>query len=172
MVNKQKKSSNNFIPNNAVIIYTDGSYRPDGNAAFAYLIYSQRTKEVTHLTRCAQRGSTINQMELMSIDKALDYAYSDYVIIYSDSLYAINCLVNWHKVWNKHDWKTPNGEPVKNKELIQNILTKIAKKKYVRFEKVQAHSGDPFNSVVDYLARDLTSKMRQDPLLPDGYHTC
>ncbi len=172
MVKKQKKSSDIFIPHNAAIIYTDGSYRPEGNAAFAYLIYNAKSKEVTHLNRCAKRGATINQMELLSISRALDYAYSDYVIIYSDSLYAINCLVNWHKTWAKHDWKTPSGEEVKNKEIIQEILSKIAKKKYVRFNKVEAHSGDPFNSIVDYLARDLTSKMRQHPDLADGDYPC
>lgn len=159
-----------FVHQNAFHIYTDGSFRPTDAASCAYLVFSERTKHVVKMTRFAFRGKTINQMELMAINKALDHPNMDYVIIYSDSAYSISCLTLWHKAWKERNWMTPVGEPVKNRELIEEILAKMEKKKFVRFVKVSAHSGDPFNSLVDYLATGLSAKMVSDSSLPDGEH--
>ena len=152
-------------------VYTDGSHRPDGNAAFAYLIFSEKTKHIVKLERQACRGCTINQMELQAINKALDHP-SDYMVIYTDSMYSIQCLTQWRKSWQKNNWMTPMGEPVKNKDLIVEIARKIDSKKFVRFVKVKAHSGDYLNSVVDFLAQELTLKMVQDPNFKDGVYPC
>ncbi len=124
------------------------------------------------MEKYACRGMTINQMELQAINKALDHPNMDYVVIYSDSAYAISCLTLWHKTWEKTNWITPLREPVKNKDLIVEILKKMASKKFVRFIKISAHQGDPFNSVVDFIAQDLSKKMVQDPSLPDGKYSC
>lgn len=159
-----------FIPPNAMHIYTDGSFRPPDNASFAFLIFSERTKHVIRMERHAARGATINQMELMAINRALDHPNMDYAVIYTDSMYCISCLTQWRKTWAKNNWITPLGQPVKNKELIIEIARKIDSKKFVRFIKVQAHSGDPFNSLVDFLAQNLSLKMRDNPQLPNGHH--
>jgi ribonuclease HI len=159
-----------FVPPNAMLIFTDGSYRPDGNAACAYLIYSHKAKAVIKTERFAYRGKTINQMELQAINKALDHPNMDYVLIHSDSAYSIMCLTIWRHTWAKNNWITPLGEPVKNKDLIMEIGKKLDAKKFVRFIKIKAHTGDPFNSMVDYMAGTLTAKMRDDPSLPDGPH--
>lgn len=163
-----KKEIKTFTHPNAFHIHTDGSYRPDGNAACAYVIFSEKTKHVVDMKRFAMRGRTINQMELMAISKALDRPNMDYVVIYSDSMYAISCLTMWRKGWEARNWMTPHGEPVKNKELIQEIGRKLDAKKHYKFVKVAAHTGDPFNSVVDYMASDLTKQMVSDPNLKDG----
>jgi ribonuclease HI len=65
---------------------------------------------------------------------------------------------------------TPMGEPVKNKDLIVEILSKIEQKKYVKFVKVAAHTGDKFNTIVDHFASGLTKKMVEDPSYPDKEH--
>lgn len=152
-------------------IFTDGSFRPPDNASCAYLIFSEKKKHVVAINRFACRGRTINQMELEAVNKALDHPNMDYVIIYSDSQYTISALTLWRHNWAKNNWVTPLGEPVKNKELIQEIIAKMETKKFVRFEKVKAHTGDYFNSVVDFLVQDLTERMRDDPTLPDGKYT-
>lgn len=167
-----KNSDAKFVHPNTHHIYTDGSYRPEGNAACAYLIFSEKTKHIVKMARYVCRGRTINQMELMAINHALDKPNMDYVIIYSDSMYSIQCLTIWRKMWKERDWKTPLGDPVKNKELIQEIGEKIDRLKYCRFVKVAAHSGDKFNSVVDYQASELTALMVQDSLIPDGEYPC
>lgn len=159
-----------FIHPNAIHIYTDGSFRPPDAAACSYLLFSERTKNIVKIASQSFRGKTINQMELMAISLALDHPNTDYVIIYSDSAYSISCLTLWHKSWIKNNWITPMGEPVKNKDLIQEILAKIDSKKYVKFIKVAAHTGDKFNTVVDHFATSLTKKMVEDPHYPDKEH--
>jgi ribonuclease HI len=168
---KESRPKPNIHPS-TMHIYTDGSYRPEGNAACAFLIFSEKNKHVITMERYAHRGKTINQMELQAINKALDHPNMEYAIIYSDSAYSIACLTLWRKGWARNNWMTPLGVPVKNKELIQEIGKKIDAKKSVRFEKVKAHSGDPHNSTVDYLATTLTAMMRDNPSLPDGPYPC
>lgn len=165
---KKPDDKKRFIHPHTFHIFVDGSFRPSDSASCAYLIFSERTQHIVKMSSFAFRGRTINQMELMAINKALDHANMDYVVIYSDSQYSISCLTLWHKTWEKTNWKTPLGEPVKNKDLIVEILEKIAKRKFVRFVKVQAHTGDHFNSVVDYLATNLSKRMVLDPTFPDG----
>jgi ribonuclease HI len=159
-----------FVKPNSFHIWTDGSYRPEGNAACAYLIFSEEEQRVVHRSSFVSRGSTINQMELKAIGLALEYPGMENVIIYSDSAYAISCLTIWRKMWIHKDWKTPLGEPVKNRELIESIGKRIDELS-VKFVKVQAHAGDYFNSVVDSMASGLTKSMVSDGSIKDGIYT-
>jgi ribonuclease HI len=109
-------------------------------------------------------------MELMAINHALDHPNMNHATIYSDSAYAILCLTTGRRAWAKSNWKTPLGEPVKNRELIMEIGEKIDSKKFVKLVKVKAHVGDVLNAVVDRLATDLSKKMMLDPDLKDGEH--
>lgn len=172
MAKKPKKDSGAtrplFVHPNAYHVFTDGSFRPTDAAACAYVIFSERTKHIVKASRWAFRGATNNQMELQAVNKALDHPNMDHVIIYSDSTYVISCLTLWRKAWEHRNWVTPLGEPVKNKELIQEIAEKIDRKQFVRFVKVLAHSGDPFNSMADYLAGSLTKMMVENPNLESG----
>ena len=65
------------------------------------------------------------------------------IVIYSDSLYAINSIVVWSKGWAKNNWITAGGTPVKNKELIMRILEEKAKFKFVFFKHVKGHKAKP-----------------------------
>jgi ribonuclease HI len=170
---KPKKSKGEepklFVPPGCMHLWVDGSHRPPDNAACAYLIFSEKSQHIVALNRLAARGKTINQMELEAINQGLNHP-GDYFIIYSDSAYSISALTLWCKSWERNNWMTPLNEPVKNKELIQSILAKMKNKKFVRFVKVKAHTGVPFNSVVDYLAQELTKKMVADSSISQGVH--
>ena len=80
-------------------------------------------------------------------------AVSSPVIICSDSRYAISCLTEWHHRWLGNGWRTVNGEPVVNRDLIEQILTTIKLLSSVHFCHVRAHRGHLFNEQADYLAR-------------------
>ena len=76
------------------------------------------------------------------------------VNLYSDSAYVVNAFnQGWIYNWVKKDWKTAGNEPVKNKELWQELysLTKIHT---VKFIKVKGHSDNEFNNRCDELARN------------------
>ena len=81
------------------------------------------------------------------------------VNLYSDSAYVVNAF-NQGWIYNcvKKDWKTAGNEPVKNKELWQELysLTKIHT---VKFIKVKGHSDNDFNNRCDELARNAIKKL-------------
>jgi hypothetical protein len=37
-------------------------------------------------------------------------------------MYSIKCIDTWSRNWVKNNWKNAKGEPVKNKEIIMDIL--------------------------------------------------
>ena len=98
-------------------------------------------------------------MELTAVIEALKLLkHPCKVDIYSDSSYVVNAfLQGWIYNWIKKSWKTASGDPVKNKELWQELyeLTKIHE---VNFIKVKGHSDNEFNNRCDELARMGYSK--------------
>ena len=61
--------------------------------------------------------------------------------------------------WLKNNWKTANKEPVKNKELWEELysLTKIHD---VTFNKVKGHSTNEYNNRCDELAVKESQKFK------------
>ena len=81
------------------------------------------------------------------------------VNLYSDSAYVVNAfLQGWIYNWVKKGWKTSGKEPVKNKEIWQELydLTKIHK---VNFIKVKGHSDNKYNNRCDELARKAIKEL-------------
>ena len=61
-------------------------------------------------------------------------------------------------IGKKNNWKTASKEPVKNKEIWQEIynLTKTHK---VKFIKVKGHADNEFNNRCDELARNAIKSL-------------
>ena len=81
------------------------------------------------------------------------------VDLYSDSAYVVNAFdKGWIYGWLKNNWVNSSKEPVKNKELWQELynLTKIHK---VNFIKVKGHADNEFNNRCDELARNAIKMM-------------
>ena len=75
------------------------------------------------------------------------------VEIYSDSAYVVNAFHNhWIEGWIKKNWVNANKEPVKNKELWQELYD-LTKQHEVKFIKVKGHSDNEYNNRCDELAR-------------------
>ena len=72
---------------------------------------------------------------------------TDYITIYTDSEYSINCITKWSKGWEKNGWirkaKGKNQE-VKNKELIKMIY-EFYNKYNIKFIHVRSHQHEPYN---------------------------
>ena len=106
------------------------------------------------------RATTNQRMELQAVIEAIKGARElskddpgAIYKVYSDSAYVVNCFnQGWIYNWIKKGWKTAGNEPVKNKELWEELynLTKIHK---VTFIKVKGHSDNEFNNRCDELAR-------------------
>ncbi len=136
-----------------VIIYTDGacSGNPGPGGWGAILMYKGNKKEISG----GKKDTTNNVMELTAALEGLKMLkFPCEVELYSDSAYLVNGFVQgWIYNWQKNNWKTAGNDPVKNKEIWEEIynLTQIHN---VKFIKVKGHSDNEFNNRCDELARN------------------
>ena len=141
-----------------VTIYTDGacSGNPGPGGWGAILMCQGKKKEISG----GCKNTTNNIMEITAVIEALKLLkYTCEVDLYSDSAYVVNTFKQkWIDNWKKNNWKTASKEPVKNKELWQELdkLTQIHK---VKFHKVKGHSDNEFNNRCDELARGEIQKL-------------
>ena len=142
-----------------VVIYTDGacSGNPGPGGWAAILIYGDNKKEISG----GSLETTNNIMELTAILEGLKALKVECEVeIYSDSAYSVNAFnQGWIYNWIKKAWKTASGEPVKNKEIWQELYS-LTQKHKVTFNKVKGHSDNELNNRCDELARGEIDKLR------------
>lgn len=135
-----------------ITIYTDGacSGNPGPGGWGAILMFGDTKKEISG----GLDNTTNNVMELTAVIESLKMLKRPCKVdLYSDSAYVVNAfLQKWIYGWIKKNWKTAGNDPVKNKELWQELygLTKIHD---VTFHKVKGHADNEFNNRCDELAR-------------------
>ncbi|CDK28506.1 unnamed protein product [Kuraishia capsulata CBS 1993] len=145
-------------------IYVDGAARGNGrgNARGGAGIYygpgDPRNKSIP------LPDTTNQKAELLAMREGLKGALKDTsnkYTIHSDSQYAIKSSTIWYKRWEENGWKNTKGEPVANKELVQDVvqakraLNDVYESKgwgKVEIKHVNGHSGDPGNDAADALA--------------------
>jgi ribonuclease HI len=114
------------------------------------------------------KEGTNNEAELTAAINVLRFAESnsvDTVTIYTDSSYLIDGATSWVYGWQKNGWQTRSGDPVKNQDLWQQILT-LQQSLSVSYEKVAGHAGVPANERADDIATDFAA--REEPSLYAG----
>lgn len=145
------------MKSDVIEIYVDGGCHGNSSSdkelsigAHGYiLLYKDKIKEYSH----AENNTTNNKQELLGVIKALETLKKTdiSVLIYADSRYVIGCATEWLKSWKRNGWRTANKEPVKNKELIQELDNQLSRFRCVEFVHVKGHSGNEFNERVDKL---------------------
>ena len=144
------------VPGPELVIYTDGSCLGNpGPGGWAWAC------ELGWGSNGAMR-TTNNAMELLAILEALGAAHAvgaRHVSIWTDSRYAIDALTKWVHGWRKRGWKNAQGNPVANREVIEEIVELHA---HVRAEYnwVPGHKGHHWNERVDDLARRQATAWR------------
>ena len=141
-----------------VIIYTDGacSGNPGPGGWGSILMYKENKKEISG----GNPNTTNNIMEITAVIEALKLLKHECEVqVYSDSAYVVNAFnQGWIYNWKKNNWKTASKEPVKNKELWEELygFTKMHK---IEFIKVKGHSDNQFNNRCDELARNAIKSL-------------
>ena len=141
-----------------VTIYTDGacSGNPGPGGWGALLMYKDTKKEISG----GKADTTNNVMELTAVIEGLKLLkFPCKVKLYSDSAYVVNGFnQKWIYGWIKNGWKNSSKEPVKNKELWQELydLTKVHE---VEFIKVKGHADNEYNNRCDELARNAIKEL-------------
>ncbi len=136
-------------------IYTDGSCLGNpGNGGWAAIIIIDKKKIQI---KGSKKNTTNNQMELLAPIKALKkIPNGNNVQIFTDSKYVKSGITEWIHNWKKNGWKTANKQPVKNKEL-WNELDNLTEKFEIKWSWVKSHSTDTLNNEVDLIAREAAN---------------
>lgn len=147
-------------------VYTDGSSRSNGraNAVAGVGVYFGVGDPRNISERLIGMPQTNNRAELTAILRALDQVPDLHgVRIFSDSNYAIKCVTEWYKNWQKNQWRKSTGDAVENNDLIKAIRRKIEARDAVGtktlFQWVKGHGSDVGNIAADRLAVEGSMKM-------------
>ena len=133
-------------------IYTDGSCLENpGDGGWAAIIIDGGKK--TQI-KGSKKNTTNNQMELLAPIEALKKIPKGSKIgIFTDSKYVKSGITEWIHNWKKNGWKTADKQPVKNKELWEE-LDLLNNEFEISWNWVKAHSTDELNNEVDLIARE------------------
>jgi ribonuclease HI len=144
-------------------VFTDGACtnngKPNARASFA-VFFTDQHQHPLFRHNFAERltdNPTNQRAELMAILRAFEILNTNEFqlrvlgnknfTIASDSMYSINCLTKWYKAWEKNQWKTAQGKPVKNASIIRAALIQIrnlVQAGYqVQFKHVFSHTQEP-----------------------------
>ena len=136
-------------------IYTDGSCLENpGNGGWAAIIIDDGKK--TQI-KGSKKNTTNNQMELLAPIEALKkIPKASKIEIFTDSKYVKSGITEWIHNWKKNGWKTADKQPVKNKELWEE-LDLLANEFEISWNWVKAHSTDELNNEVDLIAREAAN---------------
>lgn len=145
-----------------LIIGTDGSSRGNpGPAGWAWVVNK-------HAYQCGSiPRATSNVAEMTAVHRAL-LSVPDHVdvVVLTDSELTGNTLMKWAKGWRRAGWVKRDGSPVKNRELIEQVLDVIESRPgKVTLEWVRGHAGHPLNEAADRLATQAADRGRGQHLV-------
>lgn len=152
--------------NRIVDCYTDGAYSSKTKCGGFACIVIENDELIGEFTGSAKE-TTNNRMEMEAFLAALKVANEIQTTntefnIFSDSAYITNCFYDqWYLRWQLNGWKASDKQPVKNRELWEEIIEqyKLACRHLkVNIYKVKGHNGNFWNEYVDQLA----VKMRRE----------
>lgn len=154
-----------------VTIYTDGAARgnPDGPGGYGCILHYTDPSGKLHVRELSAgyRKTTNNRMEMLAVIVGLEALTKPcQVTVVSDSKYVTDAFnQKWLENWQKKNWKTSTGKPVKNKQLWLRMLEAVKPHERVEFQWIKGHAGHPENERCDLLA---TSAADSDHLLEDN----
>jgi len=133
-----------------IYIYTDGACKgnPGPGGWGALIVYNSSEKEFYG----GEQHTTNNRMEMMAAIKALSQLTRPCdVVLTTDSQYLRQGITQWIANWKKRGWKTAAKQPVKNKDLWQQ-LDELVQEHTITWNWVKGHSGHRENERADELA--------------------
>jgi len=91
-------------------------------------------------------GKLTNQRaELMACLRAIEIVSSNYsdfkLLIYSDSMYTINCVTKWAPNWIKNGWAKKGG-PIENLDLIKPLY-ELTNQYNIMYHHINSHLHEP-----------------------------
>ena len=137
-------------------IYCDGGCRGNQNTknigGYGFVIHEKETHEGWGI----DFDTTNNRMELTACIKALNFTSNIVskktpIHVYTDSLYLVRGINEWHKNWLRKGWINSKGKPVENRDLWERLLFLADHFNDIRFTHVRGHADNEGNNRADYL---------------------
>ena len=158
--NLDKDNLYNLDNLNNLYIFSDGNVKKNGqkDAKGGYSVYFgenelfkqfNQTKKINDPTNNKAELSGIKCIFKTLVDNQELFKKNNIVIV-TDSKYSINCINGtWSNNWIKNEWLNSKKEPVKNKDLIKEILDYKNKCNIanlnIQFKHVFSHTIEPKN---------------------------
>ena len=135
----------------ALGVFTDGSSIPNPGPGGWGAVWVE-DGEVVEQRHGHDPDTTNNRMELMALIEAFKMLPDDAAItIFTDSRLCVDTITKWAPSWEKKGWKKKSG-PIKNLELVQELLALYRAHPACALEWIAAHSGNRWNEYADSLA--------------------
>jgi ribonuclease HI len=155
-------------------VYTDGSCLDNvngGAGGWAAVIikdfeFGQKPFNVDHsrVVKTLTGGhphTTNNRMELQGIIEVLETGIEKYSSIefVSDSQYTVNGCSEWVFGWYENGWvRGAKKEPIKNRDMWEKVHLLLSTNYHeATFRWVKGHSGNPYNELVDIVAKETAN---------------
>jgi len=157
-----------YFTENLISVYTDGSCigkKSERNAGSGVYFGEYDVRNIS--VKVPDQYNQTNQVaELYAIFLALQQIREHFkevyhgkkILIYSDSIYSINCLTVWSKVWIQNGWKTSTKKDVCNRELIEKTHNLLSTFNNIDLKYIKAHNGHFGNEAADRLAKQGAAK--------------
>jgi ribonuclease HI len=152
-----------ILPGLAVAAACDGACKRSGFGGWGYVIELADGRRIE--ASGAEPNSTNNRQELRAAIAALqalaELQHTGPVELATDSTYVRDGLTRWLPSWKRNDWRTAEGEPVKNRDLWEALEQAAAAAPWVQLVWVRGHNGHPLNEAADQLASAAAEHLRQ-----------
>ncbi len=154
-------------PASRVQLFTDGACSGNpGPGGWAYILKHPASGKVRK-DAGGQAQTTNNQMELTGAIMGLKALTRPSIVeLYSDSEYVLKGLREWVAGWKKRGWKTAAKQPVKNRDLWEE-LDRLRSAHQVTMHWVRGHDGHPENEECDQMAVRAAKAAAGKPVASD-----
>jgi len=145
----------------SIVIHTDGGCSGNpGPGGWAFVLRGPGSEIVGS---GGEADTTNNRMELRAVIEALReverLAQPGGVELVTDSQYVKNGITTWIHAWKRNGWRTSAKEPVKNRELWEE-LDAISARVAPRYSWIKGHAGHEYNERCDALVQIEIAKFK------------
>ena len=139
-------------------VFTDGSAVPNPGPGGWGAVWVE-DGEIQGQRHGHDPDTTNNRMELHALIEAFQMLPENAVTeVRTDSRLCVDTITKWAPGWERKGWKRKTG-PIKNLELVQELLALYRARPQCTLTWIAAHSGNRWNEYADSLA---TAWMRTD----------
>ena len=132
-------------------VFTDGSAVPNPGPGGWGVVWVEGG-EIQDQQHGHDPDTTNNRMELQALIAAFTMLPKDAAaVVLTDSRLCVDTITKWAPAWERRGWKRKAG-PIKNLELVQQLLAAYRMHPTCELRWVAAHAGNRWNEYADSLA--------------------